>query len=537
MITNVDRETISKVLLELIERKYINEFIDEYVFDKFDDIILQYFTVNNITPLIFAVVLLDEKLVKQLIQKGADVNKADRMGYTPLQRACWNGPRNNNIISLLLKAGADPNVRNNLGLTPFMCYILFSNGLFSVEILELFLNYGTDINDMDDDGDTLLIQICCKNDSYFLNVMRELIMHGADVNLPSRNGGRTVFHYIFNKYHFDSFMQDASDLLIKCGGNINKTDNFGNAPILVALSKITNDNNHKLRALQYFIEVGAEVDVKNEDGDTLLLYLCVHGNYEIIEWFLKNSSVGIQTINTQSLNLLSPLFVFCLEEFREDNNIEKVKLLLKYGASVNIRHVANTTPLFHVAIKITNIYDTKNKRRIELFNVLLNHGANINSIDIFGDFLTTAYCFKKYADMEVLKMFIECKAKLDIPKLSSIKNENLHDFLRELYYYKPYKLHGLIDENSFEHIYFCYLKKKEISRNTIKQREKIFSKPGNIYSLYYNAKFRISRGDDLNDILKETSQGFKDHYKINVFDLKNVKDLMNFIEFYNYLKE
>lgn len=48
-----------------------------------------------------------------LIQHGADVNKQDEMGFTPIQNACFNG--NVAILEILLANGANPNIKNELG--------------------------------------------------------------------------------------------------------------------------------------------------------------------------------------------------------------------------------------------------------------------------------------------------------------------------------------------------------------------------------------------------------------------------------------
>jgi ankyrin repeat protein len=73
---------------------------------------------EGITLLIYAA-MFAKKLVKPLLNAGADVNAKDRENRTPLLCAVLNGDANTTRI--LLKNGAKPNVVNNYGFTPLMC--------------------------------------------------------------------------------------------------------------------------------------------------------------------------------------------------------------------------------------------------------------------------------------------------------------------------------------------------------------------------------------------------------------------------------
>jgi ankyrin repeat protein len=53
--------------------------------------------------------------VVELIDRGADVNKKDNFGYTPLIQAAWRG--HTDIATLLIEGGADVNTKDNFGYT------------------------------------------------------------------------------------------------------------------------------------------------------------------------------------------------------------------------------------------------------------------------------------------------------------------------------------------------------------------------------------------------------------------------------------
>lgn len=57
-------------------------------------------------------------LAKLLIDKGADVNRKDIYGNTPLFKAVFFSGGHKEMISLLLQAGADANEHNDAGVSP-----------------------------------------------------------------------------------------------------------------------------------------------------------------------------------------------------------------------------------------------------------------------------------------------------------------------------------------------------------------------------------------------------------------------------------
>lgn len=68
------------------------------------------------SSLIHAVFRRDCRLLRFVIEAGADVNMADSFGLTPLHYAAMHG--HSTMINILLTYGADPNVQDNVGWTP-----------------------------------------------------------------------------------------------------------------------------------------------------------------------------------------------------------------------------------------------------------------------------------------------------------------------------------------------------------------------------------------------------------------------------------
>ncbi|MDQ7055680.1 MAG: ankyrin repeat domain-containing protein [Persephonella sp.] len=70
---------------------------------------------NNYTPLLRAVSRGNLKIVKILVEYGADINAKEKFfGYTPIHIAAMKGYTD--VLIFLLKKGADPNVRDKYGI-------------------------------------------------------------------------------------------------------------------------------------------------------------------------------------------------------------------------------------------------------------------------------------------------------------------------------------------------------------------------------------------------------------------------------------
>jgi len=91
-----------------------------------------------------------EKIMKKLIELGANIHAKDVAGYTPLHH-CLTGMGNSITRSMareLLQAGADPNAQNRFGNTPLMEPVQ----AFDLENIKLLLEFGADPDIDDNDG-------------------------------------------------------------------------------------------------------------------------------------------------------------------------------------------------------------------------------------------------------------------------------------------------------------------------------------------------------------------------------------------------
>jgi ankyrin repeat protein/serine/threonine protein kinase len=185
IINNLNKDLLLALFLEKYEND--NTLIHKVVKSKVNEqkimkILLEYGANPNLkdvsgqTPLHLAIVDDKIEIVKLLLEYLVDYNLKDNLGNTPLILAIKKNRIE--IVELLLQYGADVNLKDDEGRSPLYLAIMDNN----IRIVELLLRYGANPNLKDDLGDTLLHIAVQQNN---LEIIKLLIGYGADPNLKN----------------------------------------------------------------------------------------------------------------------------------------------------------------------------------------------------------------------------------------------------------------------------------------------------------------------------------------------------------------
>ncbi|MBE6463310.1 MAG: hypothetical protein E7005_06115 [Alphaproteobacteria bacterium] len=130
----------------------------------------------------------DVKEIKELIDKGADVNQIDISGISALGYASSWGHKE--IAELLIQNGADVNQKSVNGINA----LGYASNWGHKEIVKLLISRGADVNAKNELGNTALIRASKRG---YEEIVELLIQNGADVDIEN-NKGETALMLAFD---------------------------------------------------------------------------------------------------------------------------------------------------------------------------------------------------------------------------------------------------------------------------------------------------------------------------------------------------
>lgn len=211
-----------------------------------------------------AVIANDPQRVRLLVNKGADVNRRDDQGYTPLTSAVRQ--RYTDMIGVLLDLKADANMANADGMTPLLEAVMRDD----VASIKMLLALGADKEAHGPEGlDPLVLSI--EEQKY--EAAKTLIDAGAKVSVAAGDQRLTPLMIAAaqsapaeGSIFVPSSTRpiDIAKALIKQGADLNAKDKDGMTALMVAASH----NNAPMVGL--LLQSGADAAAKNDRGQTAL---------------------------------------------------------------------------------------------------------------------------------------------------------------------------------------------------------------------------------------------------------------------------
>ena len=274
------------------------------------------------------------EVAKILIDAGIDINVKDTMGKTALMAA--KARHSNEFASVLMSAGAKFNEQE------FYRYAVSSRSWWQKATLEEVKKavkiIGGNINVLGRNYDLMS----------FYYVPRAMLQDIEIKEHITDEDGRTILMYAA------MYSQSAETIkaLIDAGADVNVKNKRGNTALMYAAG--VNDNSEVVKAL---LDVGADVDVKDDHyGNTALMYAAMYSGDDTLQDLrngfvdmVKNSEIVRALIEAGAdVNVKNNRGNTALMyEAMSRKNPEIVKVLLEAGAEVNAENDSGYTALMY----------------------------------------------------------------------------------------------------------------------------------------------------------------------------------------------
>ncbi len=284
-------------------------------------------------------------------------------------------------VKYLLFLGADIETRANTTDNKSLLCMMIEKG--DEKMAQLLIKSGADVLNPE-----VLFEAKKKGDDKFLGMVKKAIFEELEKQLEGEKAG-VYLKEILNVKDRELSSEELSLEL----WNMVKAGDVENASKLIEQGADLSAPEKKVE--YYILEDEAKFESVNE-GDTVLIYACKHGSYEMVELLLSKGADANQT----SFGVFNPYSPYTFDkslpifEVIENGDMEKFKLLLKYGARADeeiFNGYETTNPLL-IAIE---------KDRTEMALILVQNGADVNSSNGWsGSALSLA--FPNYEIMEAL---------------------------------------------------------------------------------------------------------------------------------------
>jgi ankyrin repeat protein len=317
--------------------------------------------------------------------RGADVNRRNPDGSTPLQFAVYNGDVAE--VRRLLRLGANVALANNYGASPMTLAAEVAN----TDILKVLLEAGANADSPNPEGQTALMAVARTGN---VEAATLLLDHGATVDAKEKWGGQTALMWASARRH-----PEMMQLLISKGANVDAAsidrdyqrhvtaegrpkslDAGGLTPLLYAARE------NCMACVDVLLKNKVDIDLPDPDGVSPLLVAIMNANWDLAKQLILAGA----DVNQWDMFGESPLYNAVDQRTRIDggrNSIDPpntttglaiVKLLLEKGANPNTQlffKPANVRGLNHTKGATALIRASMNAD-LEVVKLLLEHGAD-----------------------------------------------------------------------------------------------------------------------------------------------------------------
>ncbi|XP_008206465.1 ankyrin-3-like [Nasonia vitripennis] len=337
------------------------------------------------------------------------------------------------VVKMLLDAGADVNARDISNSSPLHCAVYTGD----VELVKILIDAGADLNHLTETGFAVLHDaVLCGNEA----MVRLLLSRGSRVDIQVEDIGDTALHWAI-RLNTEGSHEKIIKHLMKFGSNMYKLNLNAESPFNYVLQY----GDPKL--LNFFIdEYKADIKMVNVPGGKHpLMFAAQNKHQEVMDRVLDcgfDVNTWCKKFNASALHLACSL---CLPK--------NVRRLISKGANVNVKNGIQRTPIFNA---IFDIYGSEEdtvpallfrqdfaEERKEVMRILLHNGADINypikveSLNTDKTILEIAYDFKDIAACKVIIQYAAMvEVKTRVPLLSEYNIRFIEKYVEMNMYYQ-----------------------------------------------------------------------------------------------------
>ncbi|MGD8242926.1 MAG: ankyrin repeat domain-containing protein, partial [Desulfobacterales bacterium] len=294
----------------------------------------------------------DPDLVRLMLTRGADANGPVDSAYTPLMAAVRRG--HTAVAAVLLEHGAPPDAPRYTSATPLMAAAQNDD----LATLQVLLAAGADPDARTTSAGPPLITAAAKGDA---RAVQALLNHGADPNILAFAKATPMLKAV------EAGCTPCVRLLAEAGAGAVGRNGRGETPLVIAIQNdrpdivaiLANANPppgsaadlfHAARQpdpdlLETLLSLGVDPDARNDQGDTLLLYLSANSPYRRQTPEAAVAVARILLDNGADSEAATPKGRTPLVRAAKNGHTTLARLLIEKGADVNTTTDDGRTPL------------------------------------------------------------------------------------------------------------------------------------------------------------------------------------------------